>query len=153
MADLQGRLANRVQLTTDGFKAYLNAVDYAFGNKIDYSMLVKIYGETAGEGKYSPGECCGAVPTPVAGNPDPKHISTSFVERQNLTMRMCMRRFTRLTNAFSKKLENHGCALALYFMFYNFCRIHKTLRATPAMKAGVAKRVWEINDILALIPN
>lgn len=151
MMDLQGRLANKVQLTTDGFKAYLNAVEYAFGADIDFSQLVKIYGEHGEDGRYSPGECCGAVKTPIAGNPDESHISTSFVERQNLTMRMCMRRFTRLTNAFSKKIENMGAAVALHYMYYNFCRIHQSLRCTPAMKAGVTNRVWEISDILGLL--
>lgn len=149
--DLAGRLANRVQLTTDGHKAYLAAVEGAFGGDVDFSQLVKLYGDVGGEGKYSPGECCGAIPTSVSGNPDPKHISTSLVERQNLTMRMCMRRFTRLTNAFSKKIENLGAAVALHFMYYNFCRLHQSLRCTPAMKAGVANKVWEIEDVLNLL--
>jgi IS1 family transposase len=150
--DLAGRLANRVQLTTDGHKAYIQAVEGAFGADIDYSRLIKLYGPSNGEEvRYSPGVCCGTLTDRLVGNPDPDHVSTSFVERQNLTMRMCMRRFTRLTNAFSKKVENLGHAVALHFMYYNFCRIHQSLRATPAMKAGVTDRVWEISDILALI--
>lgn len=152
MKDLAGRLASRVQLTTDGHAAYLNAVEHAFGSDIDYAMLVKIYGETPeAEKRYSPAECIGCERKKIAGNPDSKHISTSYVERQNLTMRMHMRRFTRLTNAFSKKLENHIAAIALHFMFYNFVRIHQTLRVTPAMAAGVSDHVWEIADIVALL--
>ena len=134
MKDLAGRLANRVQLTTDGHAAYLTAVESAFGSNIDYAMLVKLYGESGeSQKRYSPAECIGARPDPISGNPEPKHISTSYVERQNLTMRMHMRRFTRLTNAFSKKLENHIAAISLHFMYYNFVRIHQTLRVTPAM--------------------
>jgi IS1 family transposase len=152
MYDLASRLSNRVQLTTDGHKAYLDAVDLAFGNDIDYAMLVKLYGnEPAGkETRYSPPLCIGAIATSVTGHPDRKHISTSYVERQNLSMRMHMRRFTRLTNAFSKKVENHEHALALYFMFYNFCRVHQTLRVTPAMEAGVADHVWSLNEVVSL---
>src|SRR6266566_3832709 len=146
MDDLRGRLANRVQLTTDGHKAYLSAVEEAFGADIDYGMLVKLYGqETSGQGherKYSPSECIGARKERITGNPDPKYISTSHTERHNLTMRMSMRRFTRLTNAFSKKVENHCHALALYFVFYNFVRIHKTLRTNPAMAAGISDKLW-----------
>jgi IS1 family transposase len=154
MEDLAGRLDNRVQLTSDGHKVYINAVDNAFGGDVDFSQLVKIFGEVpGGEGKYSPGECCGTRKERINGHPDPKYVSTSFVERQNLTMRMCMRRFTRLTNAFSKKVENLGHAVALHFMYYNFCRIHQTLRVTPAMRAKVSDHVWEIDEILALIPN
>jgi len=149
MDDLRRRLANRVQLTTDGHRAYLSAVEEAFGADIDYAMLVKLYG-AAPQGpqtRYSPAECIGARKTPIEGDPDPAHISTSYVERQNLTMRMSMRRFTRLTNAFSKKFENHVHALALYFMFYNFVRVHKTLRMSPAMVAGVSKTLWTMEDI------
>src|SRR5215212_1693832 len=155
MDDLRGRLANRVQLTTDGHRAYLQAVEEAFGADVDYGMLVKLYGgETGGQGherKYSPSECLGARKDTITGSPDPKHISTSYTERANLTMRMSMRRFTRLTNAFSKKFENHCHALALYFVFYNFCRIHKTLRVTPAMAAGITDNLMGIADIVALI--
>ena len=152
MDDLQSRLANRVQLTTDGHGPYLQAVEGAFGIDVDYAMLVKLYGETSeGQKRYSPAECVGAKKMKIKGNPDPCCISTSFVERQNLNMRMGMRRFTRLTNAFSKKLENHFHALALYFMFYNFVRIHKTLKVTPAMAAGIETRLWEMQDIVALM--
>lgn len=149
--DLSRRLANRVQLTSDGLKSYLDAVDGAFGGDVDYSQLVKIYGKPwEVEKRYSPVECIGARKQPIIGNPDPKHISTSFVERQNLNMRMSMRRFTRLTNAFSKKVENHAHAIALHFMYYNFGRIHKTLRVTPAMAAGVAQHVWSLEEIAGL---
>lgn len=154
MDDLRGRLANRVQLTTDGHKAYLEAVERSFGADIDYAMLVKLYGEPKGnasERRYSPGECCGTIKGAVCGNPDKAHISTSFVERQNLTMRMSMRRFTRLTNAFSKKIENHIHMVALYAVFYNFIRIHKSLRVTPAMAAGITERLIGFEDILARI--
>lgn len=151
--DLAGRLSNRVQLTTDGHKAYLNAVEDAFGSEIDYAMLVKMYGKSpeGSEVRYSPAQCTGALKVPVTGKPDRKQISTSYVERQNLTMRMSMRRFTRLTNGFSKKVENHVHALSLYFMYYNFCRIHQTLRITPAMKAGVTDHIWDIKDIISLL--
>jgi IS1 family transposase len=152
MQDLAGRLAHRVQLTTDGHKPYLNAVEDSFGADIDYSMLVKVYGnDTSEEKRYSPAVCSGCKKTVVIGDPDPAHISTSYVERQNLTMRMSMRRFTRLTNGFSKKIENHMAALALYFMYYNFVRIHQTLRVTPAMAAGVTGKLWSVYDIVALI--
>lgn len=152
MDDLRGRLANRVQLTTDGHKAYLEAVEGAFGADVDYAQLVKLYGPTiTAPGRYSPAECIGAKKVRVEGNPDITHVSTSYVERQNLTMRMSMRRFTRLTNAFSKKLDNHIHALALYFAFYNFCRVHKTLRMSPAMAAGIADRLWSMDDIVAKI--
>jgi IS1 family transposase len=151
--DLAARLANRVQLTTDGNSAYLEAVDEAFGVNIDYAMLVKLYGnETAPEdARYSPAVCTGTKIKEVSGSPARKHISTSYVERQNLTMRMHMRRFTRLTNAFSKKLENHVAAISLHFMYYNFVRIHQTLRITPAMAAGVTDHVWEVADIVKLL--
>ena len=152
MQDLAGRLSNRVQLTTDGHRAYLMAVEDAFGANIDYSMLVKMYGNNPdGEKRYSPAECIGCERKAITGNPDPKHVSTSYVERQNLTMRMSMRRFTRLTNGFSKKVENHVAALAVYFMYYNFARIHQTLRVTPAMAAGVTDRLWDVSDIVALL--
>ena len=153
MEDIAGRLANRVQLTTDGHKAYLDAVDGAFGCDVDYAMLDKIYGASpeSAKGRYSPADCIGAKKKRVEGRPDPAHVSTSYVERQNLTMRMHMRRFTRLTNAFSKKVENHAYAVALHFVFYNFVRIHKTLRVTPAMAAGLTDRLWEIRDIVALV--
>ena len=153
---LKARLANRVQLTTDGHKMYLNAIEHAFGSEIDYAQLIKMYGqEKEGEKRYSPSECIGAEKHIVQGDPDMKAVSTSFVERQNLTMRMSMRRFTRLTNAFSKKLENHEYALALYFMHYNFVRPHKTLAnpypRTPAMASGITSRIWTIEDIVRLV--
>ena len=156
MADVASRLANRVQLTTDGHKAYLEAVEGAFGADVDYAMLIKIFGEPAGkkntsERRYSPAECTGIRKDRIEGSPDPKHVSTSHVERQNLTMRMHMRRFTRLTNAFSKKIEAHMNAVALHFMYYNFVRIHQKLRLTPAMAAGVTNKLWEVADIVALI--
>lgn len=152
MTDLASRLTHRVQLTTDGHNAYLEAVDAAFANQIDYAMLVKIYGTPPeGEKRYSPPECLGARATVITGDPDPAHISTSYVERQNLTMRMSMRRYTRLTNAFSKKVANLEHALALHYMHYNFVRVHKTLRCTPAMEAGVTDRLWTARDIAALL--
>lgn len=148
MDDVRRRLANRVQLTTDGHRAYLKAVDAAFGEDVDYAQLVKLYGPApGGTARYSPPACVGARKESVTGTPDKAHVSTSYVERQNLTMRMSMRRFTRLTNGFSKKLDNHVHALALYFAFYNFCRIHKTLRVTPAMAAGITDRLWSLEDI------
>jgi len=152
MQDLAERLAHRVQLTTDGHHAYLNAVEMAFGNDIDYAMLIKQYGAPRKtEARYSPAECVGCERKEITGTPDSKHISTSYVERQNLTMRMHMRRFTRLTNGFSKRIEHHVAAIALHFMYYNFVRIHQTPRITPAMAAGVSDRVWEISDIVALL--
>ena len=156
MDDLRGRLANRVQLTSDGHKAYLEAVEGAFGGDVDYAQLVKLYGEPTGqkghERKYSPSECTGTLKRRVEGNPDPAHVSTSYAERNNLTMRMSMRRFTRLTNAFSKKVENHEHSVALHFMYYNFCRQHKSLNGiSPAMAAGVAGRLWDIEDIIQLV--
>lgn len=154
MDDLRARLANRVQLTTDGHRAYLEAVEGAFGADVDYAQLVKLYGELGGNGpekRYSPAECQGIKKRRVEGNPDIAHVSTSHVERMNLSIRMQNRRFTRLTNAFSKKLDNHIHALALYFAFYNFCRIHKSLRVTPAMAAGITDRLWTLDDIVAKI--
>lgn len=150
--DLAGRLANRVQLTSDGHKAYLNAVDWAFSGDIDYAMLQKIYGGSAEpEKRYSPAECIGCERKVITGRPDPKHISTSYIERQNLTVRMQNRRFTRLTNAFSKKVENHIASLAIHYMHYNFVRIHQTLRVTPAMAAGVTDQLWEIENLISLL--
>ncbi len=152
MNDLAGRLAHRVQLTTDGHRAYLNAVESAFGSEIDYAMLVKIYGSDGQiETRYSPPVCLGCQTVGISGRPDPRHISTSFIERQNLTMRMGMRRFTRLTNGFSKKIENHGHAVALHYMHYNFCRVHQTLRVTPAMEAGISDHVWSIEEVVILL--
>ena len=149
--DLKSRLAHRVQLTTDGLKVYLDAVEEAFGSDIDYALLVKLYGtEPEGEKRYSPPKCLSAEKIAVMGNPNRKHISTSYVERQNLTMRMSMRRFTRLTNAFSKKVGNLAHAVALHFMYYNFGRIHSTLRVTPAMEAKVADHLWSLEEIVAL---
>jgi IS1 family transposase len=152
MQDVAGRLRGRVQLTTDGHRPYLEAVEAAFGIDIDYAVLQKIYGQDANpEKRYSPAVCLGCDVKEITGTPDPRHISTSYVERQNLTMRMSMRRFTRLTNAFSKKVENHAAAIALYFMYYNFGRIHQTLRVTPAMEAGVANHVWSVEEIVTLL--
>jgi IS1 family transposase len=153
MKDIANRLKNRVQLTTDGHRAYLNAVEDAFGGDIDYAMLVKTYGSTEStqdQRRYSPADCTGAEKLQISGNSDPKDVSTSYVERQNLTMRMSMRRFTRLTNGFSKKIENLEYSVALHFMHYNFCRIHKTLRVTPAMEAGIADHVWTLEEIVRL---
>lgn len=153
MLDVADRLANRVQLTSDGLRAYLDAVEGAFGADVDFAQLVKSYGAVPDgtKGRYSPAECTGIRKTTIEGQPDAKHVSTSYVERQNLTMRMHMRRFTRLTNAFSKKVENHAYAVALHFMYYNFVRLHGKLRVTPAMAAGVTDRLWEIGDIVALV--
>lgn len=152
MRDLASRLSHRVQLTTDGHKAYLTAVEDAFGGEVDFAQLVKVYGpDGTTETRYSPPQVVGCTKTDRVGMPDPKHVSTSYVERANLTMRMAMRRFTRLTNAFSKKIENHAHAVGLHFMHYNFARIHQTLRVTPAMAAGVADHVWEIEEIVDLI--
>lgn len=151
--DLKFRLAFRVQLTSDGYGPYLEAVGNAFGDEIDYAVLVKIYGQgPEGQRRYSPPVCIGTKQTKVRGKPDPRHISTSYVERQNLTMRMHMRRFTRLTNAFSKKVENLSAAVSLYYMWYNFARIHQTLRVTPAMEAGVSDHVWSLEEIAELLP-
>lgn len=151
--DLKARLANRVQLTTDGHKAYLSAVEDAFGAEVDYAQLIKIYGNApeGAEVRYSPAQCMGARKGAVTGKPDFAHVSTSYVERQNLTMRMSMKRFARLSNGFSKKVENHEHMLALHYMYYNFCRIHQTIRCTPAMEAGVSDHVWELNEVIALL--
>ncbi len=152
IADLAERLANRVQLTSDGHKPYLEAVEQSFGADIDYAMLIKHYGAPVGPiGRYSPGECKGIELRRVEGRPDPGHVSTSYAERANLTMRMGMRRFTRLTNGFSKKAENHAHMVSLHMMYYNFVRIHKTLRCTPAMAAGVTVRLWDVRDIVSLL--
>jgi hypothetical protein len=154
IADVAGRLKNRVQLTTDSLNVYLQAVEDAFGADIDYPQLVKLFGPSLeGEHRYSPAQCNGTKKQTVTGNPNSKHISTSYVERQNLTMRMNIRRFTRLTNAFSKKVENHAHAIALHFMYYNWVRIHKTLRVTPAMAAGLTQRLWKIEDLARLLDN
>lgn len=151
IGDLAQRLAGRVQLTTDGNRVYLEAVEDAFGSEIDYAMLIKVYGaEPGGETCYSPAKCLGTMTQRVMGNPDPAHVSTSYVERQNLTMRMSMRRFTRLTNAFNKKVENHAAAVAFYFMWYNFARVHQTLRVTPAMDAGVSDHIWSAEEVARL---
>jgi IS1 family transposase len=156
ISDLSERLANRVQLTTDGHKVYVDAVERAFGADVDYAMLVKVYGDDGApktpERRYSPSEFVCAQKQRIEGDPDPRHVSTSYVERQNLTLRMSCRRFTRLTNAFSKKIENHAHAIALHFMYYNFGRIHKTLRVTPAMQAGLTDHVWSLEEIAALVP-
>lgn len=153
--DLRNRLATRVQLTTDGHGAYLEAIEEHFGGEVDYAQLVKLYGKSEGEKgperKYSPAVCTGTKKKEVAGRPDPKHVSTSYVERQNLSMRMGMRRFTRLTNAFSKKLQNHLHMLSLYFVHYNFVRIHKSLKVTPAMAAGVTDTLHDMKWIVGLI--
>src|SRR5215472_17092986 len=155
MDGLRGRLANRAQLTTDGRRAYLQAVEEAFGADSDYSMLVKLYGEPPSSPeaarRYRPSECVGTRTETITGSPDPKHVSTSYAERANLTMRMSMRRFTRLTNAFSKKLDNQADMVALYALWYNFVRVHKTLRMSPAMAAGIETRLWSFEDVVALI--
>src|ERR1017187_2439088 len=152
MEDIASRVASRIQLTTDGLKMYADAVEGAFGCDVDYAMLIKLYGNDSFDTKYSPGECIGTRSAVLMGSPDPRHISTSFVERHNLTMRMSMRRFTRLTNGFSKKQENHAHEAALSLMHYNFCRIHKTLRVTPAMEAGLTGHVWTLEELCGLIP-
>ncbi len=152
MTDLAGRLKHRVQLTTDGLQAYIEAVEDAFGMDIDYAQLVKIYGADAeSERRYSPVVCQSCTVREIQGDPNPKRISTSYIERQNLTMRMSMRRYTRLTNGFSKKLENHAAATAIHFMYYNFARIHRTIRMSPAMAAGVTETLWSIRDIVGLL--
>jgi IS1 family transposase len=153
--DLAGRLAERVQLTTDGNRLYMFAINAAFQGDIDYAVLMKKYGGSSRadnpDARYSPAECVGCEKQPKTGNPDPRHISTSYIERQNLTMRMQMRRFTRLTNAFSKKIENHIASLAIHYMHYNFVRIHQSLRVSPAMAAGLTDRLWSIQDVVALL--
>jgi IS1 family transposase len=153
--DLAGRMANRIQLTTDGNRLYLFAINAAFQGDVDYAVLMKLYAGKVDESRstvrYSPAACIGAEKKPKIGNPDPKHISTSYVERQNLTMRMGMRRFTRLTNGFSKKVENHVAAIALHFMWYNFGRVHGTLKQTPAMAAGIADHVWSVDEVIGLL--
>ncbi len=152
--DLASRVSNRFQLTTDGHRVYVDAVEDSFGSEIDYAMLVKVYGaagDNSTESRYSPATCIDCRTAKITGNPDPKHISTSYVERQNLTMRMGIRRFTRLTNGFSKKVENHGHAVALHFMHYNFCRVHMSLRVTPAMEAGLTDHVWSLQELCGLM--
>ena len=154
MEDCASRIRNRVQITTDGHRAYLDAIENAFGADIDYAMLQKIYGASSDEEtrRYSPARCIGADMKVISGNPDPKHISTSFVERQNLTLRLQNRRFTRLTNGHSKKIENHCHMVALHYMYYNFCRVHQTLRCTPAQEAGLSDHIWGIEELCTLIP-
>jgi IS1 family transposase len=152
VSDLADRLAGRAQITSDGLRLYVEAVERAFGADVDFAQLVKLYGDAPeGQKRYSPAECVGCKRAAVAGKPDPAHVSTSYAERQNLSMRMGNRRMTRLTNAFSKKAENHAHAMAVYFMHYNFVRIHQTLRVTPAMAAGVTDRLWELGDLVAVV--
>ena len=151
MEDVASRLTSRIQLTTDGLKMYAEAVEGAFGCDVDYAMLIKLYGNDSFDTKYSPGECIGTQAAVLQGAPDPRHISTSFVERRNLTLRMSMRRFTRLTNGFSKKVENHAHMLAIFYLYYNFCRVHSSLRVTPAMESGLAHTVWTIEDMVRLM--
>jgi len=152
MKDLAGRLANQVQITTDNLRSYVDAIEEAFGGDVDYATLVKLFGDAPEpKGRYSPAQCTGIKKERVMGNPDMKHVSTSYVEKNNLTMRMHMRRFTRLTNAFSKKVENHAYAVALHMMYYNFVKIHGKLRCSPAMAAGIETRLWEVSDIVALL--
>jgi transposase-like protein len=154
LQDVESRLSNRIQLITDGHKMYLVAVPDAFASQVDYAQLVKVYGnDPEGQKRYSPAQCLGTKRVDIIGSPDHKHISTSYVERQNLNMRMNMRRFTRLTNAFSKKLENHVAMIALFHMHYNFVRIHQTLRVTPAMEAGISQHMWSIHEIVSLASN
>ena len=152
IADLASRLLHRVQLTSDGHRPYLEAVEAAFGADIDYAMLVKLYGQDQeNERRYSPAQCIGAIPTVITGRPDPEHISTSYVERQNWTVRTSMRRYTRLSNGFSRKIENHMAAVAINYFAYNFIKIHRTLRVSPAMAAGVTARLFEVSDLVALL--
>lgn len=154
MWDVRQRVVGRPQITTDAHKPYLGAVEIAFGDNVDYAQIHKIYGAPSDEEarRYSPARCIGCDMKTVIGEPDYRHVSTSFVERQNLTMRMHMRRFTRLTNAFSKKVENHAHSVALHFMYYNYCRVHKTLRVTPAMEAGLTDHVWSMEELAAIVP-
>jgi IS1 family transposase len=153
MEDVASRINSRVQITTDGHRAYVEAIEGAFGMDVDYAMLIKLYGNPASpETRYSPGEVIGTETVQVTGSPDPKHISTSYVERQNLTVRMSIRRFTRLTLGYSKKLQNHEAAIALHYMHYNYCRVHKTLRVTPAMEAGIADHVWSVEELVNILP-
>jgi IS1 family transposase len=152
MEDVASRLTTRLQITTDGHRAYVEAIEGVFGMDVDYAMLIKLYGNPVSpDTRYSPGEVIGTETVVVTGNPDLKHVSTSYVERQNLTMRMSMRRFTRLTNAHSEKLANHEAAIALHYMHYNFCRIHQTLRVTPAMEAGIANHVWSVEELVNML--
>ncbi len=153
MKDLASRVTTRIQITTDGLRAYAEAVEGAFGMDVDYAMLIKLYGAPSDrpDTRYSPAQCIGIRTGILSGSPDPQHISTSYVERQNLSMRMSIRRFTRLTNAFSKKLENHCHMVAIYFAYYNFCRVHQTLRVTPAMEAGLADHVWSVSELVNLL--
>ena len=151
MSDAANRIVGRPQITTDAHRPYLQAIEDAFGTDVDYAQLHKIFGASSEEGRYSPATCIGSDMKTVMGDPDPKHVSTSFVERQNLSMRMGIRRFTRLTNAFSKKVENHAAAVALWFGYYNFCRVHQTLRVTPAMEAGLTDHVWAIEELVSLL--
>jgi IS1 family transposase len=151
MEDVASRIDSRIQIATDGHRAYAEAVEGAFGVDVDYATLIKLYGNDSFDTRHSPGECIGIRTAVLQGNPDPAHISTSFVERRHLTMRMSMRRFTRLTNANSKKLGNHEAAIALHYIHYNFCRIHKTLRVTPAMEAGLAGHVWSMEELVGLL--
>jgi IS1 family transposase len=152
ISDLAARLRNRVQMTTDGYRPYLEAIESAFGTEIDYAMLVKLYGaDPEGERRYSPPVCIAAIPQPVTGDPDPRHISTSYIERQNWTVRTTMRRYTRLSNGFSRKIENHMAAVAINYFAYNFIKIHRTLRVTPAMAAGVTDRLFDVSDLVNLL--
>jgi hypothetical protein len=153
MEDLASRLTTRIQITTDGHRAYAEAVEGAFGMDVDYAMLIKLYGAPSDrpDTRYSPAQCIGIRTGVLSGSPDPQHISTSYVERMNLNIRMGLRRFTRLTNAFSKKFENHCHAAAIYFAYYNFCRVHQTLRVTPAMEAGLTDHVWTLAELVALV--
>lgn len=151
LSDVKSRMSQRIQLTTDQLTVYMRSADRVFGMDVDYAMIHKIYAQSGDSGRYSPPICIGCEKRVQTGDPDPEHISTSYVERVNLSMRMGMRRFTRLTNAFSRKVENHMAAVALYFMWYNFGRVHQTLRVTPAMEAGIADHVWSVEEIVALL--